>query len=437
MSVAACFSGLRKSAQKGSQGGTDPRVFKSFNAPEPVHQKEQKEVMRLLESGDLFRYNREDANSTVSLVEKQLADYMGFKYCVALNSCGSALFLACLAAGVKQGTKVLGNALTFGAVPSAVHHAGGEFVFVESTRDIVIDVGDLALKADESGAKFLMLSHMRGRVAELDQVKAVCDARGITIIEDCAHALGVWWGDTHTGHHSKVCCVSSQSYKIINSGEGGFALTNDDDIGAKICIMAGGYEANFKKHICVPPAEVFARLVPQRFPNYSLRMSNLSASVLPGQLASLEERIKESNAKYNLLSSRFVNEVAATMGDKVSIYTPKLPECVRPCFDSLQFIADLPAATRDSFIANAKARGVPLSIFGAKGNARNFTAWEFLGAEHVKEGVASCSSTAALVLMAYDVRIPPQFTRADTEAIADVLVVSLREALSTTGIAGQ
>ncbi|CAK0905348.1 unnamed protein product, partial [Prorocentrum cordatum] len=71
-------------------------------------------------------------------------------------------------------------------------------------------------------------------------------------------------------------------------------------------------------------------------------MSNLSASVLPSQLASLEERIKESNAKYNLLSSRFVNEVAATMGDKVSIYTPKLPECVRPCFDSLQFIADLP-----------------------------------------------------------------------------------------------
>jgi len=424
----SCFSGLFKAAQKGVQSGADPRVFKSFNAPEPVDRKEQDQVMKLLESGDLFRYNREDANSPVSLVEKQLADYTGHKYCVALNSCGSALFLALRAAGVKEGTKVLGNALTFGAVPSAVFHAGGEFCFVESTRDIVIDVNDLALKADETGAKFLMLSHMRGRVAELDEVKAVCDKRGITIIEDCAHSLGVWWGDTHTGHHSKVCCVSSQSYKIVNSGEGGFALTDDEDIAAKICIMAGGYEANFKKHITVPGAEVFNRLVPQKFPNYSMRMSNLSASVLPVQLRTLEERIKETNAKYNLLVSRFTGKVAATLGDKVSIYVPQLPKCVRPCFDSIQFVADLPAPLRDAFIKNAKERGVPLGIFGAQGNARNFTAWHFLGTEHVQAGVASCSSTAALVKMAYDVRIPPQFSLPDVEVIADALALALHEA---------
>ncbi len=426
--MSCCFNGLLKSS-RGSQKGADPRVKKSFNAPEPVDRKEQKEVMRLLESGDLFRYNREDNASPVSLVEKQLADYMGFKYCIALNSCGSALFLALRAAGVKEGTKVLGNALTFGAVPSAVHHAGGEFCFVESTRDIVIDVEDLAKKADATGAKFLMLSHMRGRVAELDQVKAVCDARGVTIVEDCTHSLGVWWGKTHTGHHSKVCCVSSQSYKIINSGEGGFALTNDEDIAGKICIMAGGYEANFKKHICVPGAEVFDRLVPQRFPNYSVRMSNLSASVLSSQLTSLEERIKVSNAKYNLVVNNFTSQVEAALGKKVDIYIPQLPKCVRPCFDSLQFVLDVPVDVRDEFIAEAKSRGVPLGIFGAAGNARNFTAWRFLGDERVKAGIEACSSTAKLVTMAYDVRIPPQFSVFDCEVIADVLTLSLKTAL--------
>jgi dTDP-4-amino-4,6-dideoxygalactose transaminase len=425
--MSCCFSGLF--ASRGSQKGSDPRFSKSFNAPEPVDRREQKEVMKLLESGDLFRYNRDDANSPVSLVEKQLADYMGFKYCVALNSCGSALFLALRAAGVKEGTKVLGNALTFGAVPSAVYHAGGEFCFVESTRDIVIDVQDLAKKADATGAKFLMLSHMRGRVAELDEVKSVCDARGITIIEDCAHSLGVWWGKTHTGHHSKVCCVSSQSYKIINSGEGGFALTNDEDIGAKICIMAGGYEANFKKHICVPGAEVFDRLVPQRFPNYSVRMSNLTASVLNSQLVSLEGRIKVSNTKYNLVVSNFTRQVEACLSDRVKIYIPQLPKCVRPCFDSLQFVLDVPAETRDAFIAEAKSRGVPLSIFGANGNARNFTAWRFLGDERVAAGIAGCSSTAELVKKAYDVRIPPQFSMYDCEVIADVLTLSLQKAM--------
>jgi len=424
-SCGQCFSGFMKmaSAKEG------PCIMKSFNAPEPVPRAGQKEVCKMLSSGDLFRYNRDDANSPVSLVEKQLADYMGFKYCVALNSCGSALFLALKAVGVEQGTKVLGNALTFGAVPSAVHHAGGEFVFVESTPDIVIDVEDLALKADKSGAKFLMLSHMRGRVAELDEVARVCKERGITIVEDCAHSLGVWWGETHTGHHGRVCCVSSQSYKIINSGEGGFALTNDEEVAGKICICAGGYEANFKKHIMVPGAEVFDRLVPQRFPNYSVRMSNLSAAVLPPQLSSLEARIKETNEKYKLVTERFMRQVQEEFGDSLPIYLPKLPTKVRPCFDSVQFVMDVPAETRDAFIANAKARGVPLNIFGAKGNARNFTAWEFLGKDHVEAGVASCARTAKIVKNAFDVRIPPQFSMADCRTIADVLASALRMAL--------
>jgi dTDP-4-amino-4,6-dideoxygalactose transaminase len=239
----------------------------------------------------------------------------------------------------------------------------------------------------------------------------------------------VWWGKTHTGHHSKVCCVSSQSYKIINSGEGGFALTNDEDIAGKICIMAGGYEANFKKHICVPGAEVFDRLVPQRFPNYSVRMSNLSASVLSSQLTSLEERIKVSNAKYNLVVNNFTSQVEAALGKKVDIYIPQLPKCVRPCFDSLQFVLDVPVDVRDEFIAEAKSRGVPLGIFGAAGNARNFTAWRFLGDESVRAGIEACSSTAKLVTMAYDVRIPPQFSVFDCEVIADVLTLSLKTAL--------
>jgi len=424
-----CFSGLFKIAAA-KEG---PCVLRSFNAPEPVPKEGQKEVAKMLESGDLFRYNREDADSPVSRVEQQLAEYMGFKYCVALNSCGSALFLALKAVGVERGTKVLGNSLTFGAVPSAVLHAGGEFVFVESTRDIVIDVDDLALKADESGAKFLMLSHMRGRVAELDAVAKVCEQRGITIVEDCAHSLGVWWGSTHTGHHGKACCVSSQSYKIINSGEGGFALTDDEDVAAKIVICAGGYEQNFKKHIMVPGAEVFSRLVPQRFPNYSLRMSNLAAAVLPHQLSTLEKRIAETNEKHRVITESFLGQVKRELGSQVPIYLPQLPAKARPCLDSVQFVADLPAETRDAFIANAKARGVPLGIFGAKGNARNFAAWEFLGEDHVRAGVASCSRTAAIVQQAYDVRIPPQFSMADCKLVADVLACALCSAMRKTG----
>ena len=82
----------------------------------------------------------------VSLCEKAIAEYTGHKYCVALNSCGSALALMLKAAGVQQGDKVLSNAFTFGAVPSAIEHAGGVAVYVESTEGYVMDVEDLEKK---------------------------------------------------------------------------------------------------------------------------------------------------------------------------------------------------------------------------------------------------------------------------------------------------
>ena len=81
------------------------------------------EAVGLMESGSLYRYNVPDANSVVSLCEKEISDYTGHKYVVALNSCGSALFLALLCAGVQPGDKVLTNAFTFTAVPSAIQHA--------------------------------------------------------------------------------------------------------------------------------------------------------------------------------------------------------------------------------------------------------------------------------------------------------------------------
>lgn len=68
-------------------------------------------------------------------------------------------------------------------------------------------------------ARYMLVSHMRGQICEMDQVKAVCDANDITLIEDCAHSVGIYWGDRHTGHHAKVACYSTQSHKAMNSGE--------------------------------------------------------------------------------------------------------------------------------------------------------------------------------------------------------------------------
>lgn len=196
-----------------------------------------------MEQGKLYRYNVPTAlESEVSVCEQEVANYTGHKYCVALNSCGSALFLALKCAGVQPGDKVLTNAFTFTAVPSAIEHAGGKCVYVETEWGLRIDMEDLEKKMKSSGAKYFMISHMRGKIADLDKAKELCDKYGIYMIEDAAHSIGVLWKGKHTGHHGNIACISSQSYKVLNSGEGGFLLTDDPEVGAAAAVYAGAYE---------------------------------------------------------------------------------------------------------------------------------------------------------------------------------------------------
>ena len=100
-------------------------IARDIKTPDPVPQSGIDEAVQLMSSGRMYRYNVKDAaSSTVSLCEQEIADYTGHKYCVALNSCGSAIMLMMKCAGLQPGDEVLSNAFTFGAVPSAIKHAG-------------------------------------------------------------------------------------------------------------------------------------------------------------------------------------------------------------------------------------------------------------------------------------------------------------------------
>jgi DegT/DnrJ/EryC1/StrS aminotransferase family len=119
------------------QAFTDPSFFcrisdrsyvnRNIKSPDPVPLEGQLEALEVMKSGRMYRYNTDpDEQSIVSLCEKEIVDYTGHKYCVGLNSCGSALMLLLKTTGLKHGGKVISNAFTFGAVPSAIEHAGGK-----------------------------------------------------------------------------------------------------------------------------------------------------------------------------------------------------------------------------------------------------------------------------------------------------------------------
>jgi len=218
------------------------RLDRDLSSPPAIPEAGLAAVEGVLRSGWLHRYGETMGDaSEASLLEAEFAALLGSRYVVAVNSCGSAMFLALLCTGVTPGDRVLMNAFTLAPVPGAVAHAGAEHVLVEVTPDLVIDLDDLAAKAAASGARHLLLSHMRGHIADMGRLMALCDRLGLIVIEDCAHTMGANWAGRPTGTFGRVGCFSLQAYKHVNGGEGGLLATDDADVAARAILHSGSY----------------------------------------------------------------------------------------------------------------------------------------------------------------------------------------------------
>jgi dTDP-4-amino-4,6-dideoxygalactose transaminase len=395
-------------------------ISRDIKTPDPVPQSGIDEAVSLMSTGRMYRYNVKDAeSSTVSKCEVEIAEYTGHKYCVALNSCGSAIMLMMKCAGLQPGDEVLSNAFTFGAVPSAIEHAGGKAVYVESDYNHCMDIEDLEKKlVAHPNCKFCLISHMRGKLADMDKVKDACDRHNVILLEDCAHSLGVSWKGKHSGHMGKVAAISSQSYKMINSGEGGFLLTDDAEIAAKCAVYAGAYEGLASKHSTVPGPEVFGDL-PCQIPNYSVRMSALAAAVIRPQILTLDERREKYNKRYAFVTEQLVERKGHMLS--IPVNTPGMD----PVHDSLQFNLshEITDEQVQKFLDECATHGLPVELFGHKSNARNFVNWGFAPAEE------PLPLTAKMLSRACDVRLPLMWDDEDFKDMVDVLCESLDAAV--------
>ena len=212
-----------------------PHFSKDFSQPDPIPKTGQRRVLELMESGRIFRYQGGDF-SDAALLEVEFAAMLGCQFSIGLNSCGSALFLALKALGVQRNDRILVNGFTLTPVPSAIVHVGAQPVLVETTNAFHMDTADLVRKARDSGARVLLLSHIRGHVCDMHEITNICADLGLVLVEDCAHTLGASWDGQATGTFGTVGCFSAQTNKLINSGEGGLLVTDDEQIAAKVLI---------------------------------------------------------------------------------------------------------------------------------------------------------------------------------------------------------
>jgi perosamine synthetase len=366
-------------------------------------------VVETLRDGRLFRYDCQSAiDSPVARLERAFAEYVGCRYAVAMNSCSSALFTALLCCGVRPGEKVLVPAFTFVAVPGAVVHASAQPVLVEMTNDYVIDCDDLSRKISPE-TKYLLLSHMRGRVSDMDRILDLCRRHEITLIEDCAHSLGALWNGVQTGRFGRAAAFSAQSYKIIDGGEGGFLVTDDRDIAFKAMIYSGCYEGNWRKHFDVDGEQDAFEGLLRKIPAYNFRMSNLTAAALLPQLGDIDDRV----AAFNGLYDRIVEILRQSPNLVVPGHLPQ----VRMAADSLQFrINNLNPGELVRFQSELKKLGIQISLLGLeKDNARCFWNWDFFKRNE------PCPYTRSLLANTADMRIGRSLDDAGAERLAQTI----------------
>ena len=374
---------------------------------EPIPEAARAEIDRLLSSGDLFRYTAPEG-APVALLEQEFADLLGSKYALAVASCSAALFLSLKALDLPRGAHVLIPAFTFAAVPSAVVHADCVPVLVEVGANYRVDMADFEAKLD--GAAAVMISHMRGHTSDMDAIMALCDARGIPVVEDAAHSLGTEWHGRKIGTIGKIGCFSFQSYKLVNAGEGGILVTDDPELAARCVIMSGAYESNWKKH---PGMQNSYMLWQNKLPLYNMRMQNLSAAVIRPQLPLVAERVAKGRAGHDRVADHLNTSAHLTVPPALA------PEDRAP--DSIQFnlTGDWTDAEALAFQAEAKKRGVSVQVFGlSEGNARAFWNWEFLGP------APDLPHTRAMLMRACDVRLPTRLTAAELDYIGNAIVAS-------------
>ncbi|WP_372605123.1 DegT/DnrJ/EryC1/StrS family aminotransferase [Actibacterium sp.] len=381
----------------------------SFTQQEPIPEAGIAAALAVLQSGRLHRYNTVPGElSEAALLEQDFAAFTRARYCLAVASGGYAIGCALRAVGVQAGDKVLTNAFTLAPVPGAIASLGAIPVFVEVTSDLVIDLTHLAQQIDASGARVLLLSHMRGHICDMAALMALCNAAGVQVVEDCAHTMGATWDGVPSGRHGVVGCYSTQTYKHMNSGEGGLLVSDDAGVMARAILLSGSYML-YDRHLAAPPAEVFADLRLE-VPNVSGRMDNLRAAILRPQLADLPRQI----ARWNKLYAAVAEGLAHTPGLQL-IDRPATEGFVGSSFQAL--LSGWSADKVQDLIRRCAARGVELKWFGADqpvAFTSRYDHWRYAAPP-------SLPQTDAVLAGLIDMRLPLTFTPKDCALIARII----------------
>ena len=299
---------------------------------------ERKEVMDVLETGILFRYNHDTQRNGVwkaRTFEQEFSAYLGIKHTHFCASGTAADSLSLASCGIGFGDEVIVPPYTFIAPIEAILVAGAVPVFAEIDETLCLSPEGIE-KAITPRTKAVMLIQVFGSMGKMDEILAVCKKYNLILIEDAAPALGGSYKGKMLGNFGKMSAFSFDYYKIITAGEGGAVATNDDELYEK----AHKYSDHGHDHIGnVRGAEQHPIL------GYNFRGSELGAAVVLAQLRKLPYMIEKQKAHQKVLKQvlqefpeirlRHVPDEAGDSATFLSFFLPDPDKAVK-AFDEFQ-----------------------------------------------------------------------------------------------------
>lgn len=231
--------------------------------------------------------------ANVNNFEKELAEYVGIEDAAALSSGTAAIHMGLKAIGIKKGDIVFCQALTFSASANPIIYEEATPVFVDSEYETWnMDPKALEKAFEKYTPKAVIVVHLYGIPAKMDEIMKICQKHNVPILEDAAESLGATINNKQTGTFGNFGAFSFNGNKIITTSGGGMLVSNDKEKIAKVRFWS-------------TQSREKARYYQHKEIGYNYRLSNISAGIGRGQLKVLDERIAKKTEIYKTYQKAF------------------------------------------------------------------------------------------------------------------------------------
>ena len=170
--------------------------------------------------------------------EKLIAEYIGTKNAIAVNSCtAAALHLSLIALDIGRGNEVITSPFTFASTGNVIVHVGAKTIFVDIKKDTYNIDPEKIKDAITTSTKAIIPVHYAGQPCDMKAITEIAEDNNLFVIEDAAHAIGAEYENKKVGNFGTTTCFSFYVTKNMTTGEGGAITTNDDELADKLRIL--------------------------------------------------------------------------------------------------------------------------------------------------------------------------------------------------------